>query len=199
MSSVSRWRCRFCSTTGSSSRISALGDRFLCHESNCNPSSHVFRNPARSRVYSVRPGYSGLAASSSAAAACTRSAVPSASVYLAFDGPVGLPRLGVGQHLDDELGHPVEVVGAEAAGGQRRGAEPDAAGVPGAVGVGGDGVAVGDDAGVQQRGLGLPAGQPERRHVQQHEVVVGAAGDQSRTALEEPVGERLGVVGDRCA
>ena len=36
-----------------------------------------------------------------------------------------------------ELGDPVELVGAEPASGQRRGAEPDAGGVPGAVGIGG--------------------------------------------------------------
>ena len=34
--------------------------------------------------------------------------------------------------------------------------------------------------GVEQRRLRLPAGEPERRHVEQHDVVVGAAGDQRR-------------------
>ena len=59
-----------------------------------------------------------------------------------------------------------------------------------------DRVAVGDHAGVEQRRLGLPAGQAERRDVDQHQVVVGAAGHQPGAALEEPVGQRLGVVGD---
>ena len=85
---------------------------------------------------------------------------------------------------------------AEAAGGQRRRAEPDAGGVPGAVRVGRDRVAVGDHAGVEQRRLGLPAGQAERRDVEQHDVVVGAAGDQLGAARQEALGQRLGVVGD---
>src|SRR5215203_2818247 len=108
----------------------------------------------------------------------------------------GALRLGVGQHLDDQLGDSVEVVGAETAGGQRGGTQPNAAGVPGAVGVGRDRVAVGDDAGVQQCRLGLPAGQPERRDVEQDDVVVGAAGDEPCAAPQEALGERLGVVGD---
>ena len=52
-------------------------------------------------------------------------------------------------------------------------------------------VAVGDDAGVEQRRLGLPAGEPERRHVEQHDVVVGAAGHELRAARQEPLGQRL--------
>ena len=46
-----------------------------------------FKHGSLERFYSVSPGYSGLAASSSPAAECTRSAVPSVSVYLAFDVP----------------------------------------------------------------------------------------------------------------
>src|SRR5690606_32922722 len=42
-----------------------------------------------SGAQSVRPGYSGLASSNSAAAACTRAATPSATVYFAFDDPSG--------------------------------------------------------------------------------------------------------------
>ena len=44
--------------------------------------------------------------------------------------------------------------------------------------------------------LGLPAGQPERLHVEQHEVVVGAAGDQLGAPAHQAVGEGLGVVDD---
>ena len=40
-------------------------------------------------------------------------------------------------------------------------------------------VAVGDHAGVEQRRLGLAAGDAVRRHVEQHDVVVRAAGDQA--------------------
>src|SRR6476469_1201213 len=88
MSSDSRCRFRFSSTTGSSSRISALGTGF-CAMKVTVTHVHTFSKSAdRVVYYSVRPGYSGFAASISAAAACTRSAVPSANLYLAFDGPV---------------------------------------------------------------------------------------------------------------
>ena len=75
-------------------------------------------------------------------------------------------------------------------------AQPDAAGVPGAIGVGGDRVAVGDDTGIQQRGLRLPPGQPERRDIQQHDVVVGAAGHEPRASPDEPLGQGSGVGDD---
>ena len=118
-----------------------------------------------------------------------RSATPSARTYDAFDGPPALvvPGWVLLEDVDDQLGDLVELVVAEAAGGQRRGAEADAGGVPGAVGVGRDRVAVGDDAGVEQGRLGLPAGEAERRDVEQHDVVVGAAGDQrARRASGSP-------------
>ena len=144
------------------------------------------------------PGTAGCASSISALAARTRSATPSASLYDAFDGPPALvmPGVRVREDVDDELGDLVELVLAEAAGGERRGAETDAGGVPGAVGVGGDRVAVGDHAGVEQGRLGLTTGEAERADVEQHEVVVGAAGDQLGAARQEAVGQRLGVVGD---
>src|SRR6202035_2818394 len=64
-------------------------NRFLCHAVTltqiCGNRKIRRGMPLRQR-YSARPGYSGLAASSSVAAACTRSAVPSAIVYFALDG-----------------------------------------------------------------------------------------------------------------
>src|SRR5690606_17717494 len=54
--------------------------------------------------------------------------------------------LGGGEDAVDETGDLVHLVGAQAAGGECRGADADAGGVPGAVGIGRDGVAVGDDA-----------------------------------------------------
>ncbi|CAB4721675.1 unannotated protein [freshwater metagenome] len=98
--------------------------------------------------------------------------------------------------MHDQLGDVVELVVAEAARGERRSAEPDAGGVPGAVRVGRHGVAVGHDSGVEQRRLGLAPGQSEGRHVEQHDVVVGAVGDELGAALHEAVGQRLRVVGD---
>src|SRR4051794_38872401 len=44
-------------------------------------------------------------------------------------------RGGVLQHVHRQLSDPVELVSAEASGGQGRGAEPDTGGVPGTVGV----------------------------------------------------------------
>ena len=76
-----------------------------------------------------------------------------------------------------------------------RAAEADAGGVPGAVRVGRDGVAVGDHARIEQRRLGLPPGEPVGRHVDQDEVVVGATGHQGGPARGEALGERLCVVG----
>src|SRR3712207_9325205 len=61
---------------------------------------------------------------------------------------------------------------------------PISGGVPGAVRVGRAGVAFGDDPGVQQRGLRLPAGEAEAGNVDEHQVVVGAAGDQPRRSEE---------------
>ena len=83
----------------------------------------------------------------------------------------GRHRGGGLQGSDDELGDLIEFVGSESAGGQCRGADAYARGVPGAVRVSRNGVAVGDHAGVQQRGLGLTTGQPEaRRDVEQVDV-----------------------------
>ena len=109
---------------------------------------------------------------------------------------LGGAGLGVREHLDDEVGDGLELVVAEAAGGQRRGAQADAGGVPGAVGVGGHRVAVGDHAGLEQRRLGLATGQAVLADVDEHQVVVGAAGDQVAAPGQEALGQRLGVVGD---
>ena len=97
------------------------------------PSAH-----GRVRVRELEPGVERVTSSSSAEASLTRSATPSPSAYDAFDGPPALvvPGWVFGEHLDDQLGDAVELVVAEAAGGERGGAEPDAGGVPGAVRVG---------------------------------------------------------------
>src|SRR3712207_7467142 len=48
----------------------------------------------------------------------------------------------------------------------------------------------------QQRGLRLPPGETEAGDVDEHQVVVGAAGDQARPAAGQALGEALRVVGD---
>ena len=62
-----------------------------------------------------------------------------------------------------------------------------------------DRVAVGDDAGVEQRRLGLAAGEPERRHVEQHDVVVGASGDEVAPRLRNPSASDLALSAMACA
>ena len=78
-------------------------------------------------------------------------------------------------------------------------AEPESARVPGAVGLVRNHVAVQGDAGGPQRGLGLASVQPEAADVDQHEVVVGAAGDHRHAAGDERLGEYPCVVDDRGA
>ena len=46
---------------------------------------------------------------------------------------------------------------------------------------------------VEQRLLGLAAGEAERVHVDQHQVVVGAAGDQRGAAPQQALGQRLAL------
>src|SRR5690606_27074837 len=105
--------------------------------------------------------------------------------------------LGGREDAVDETGDLVHLAGAQAARGQRGGADADAGGVPGAVGVGRGGGAVGDDARVEQGGLGLTAGEAVGGgDVDQVEVVVGAAGDQGGAAARQPLGEGAGVVHD---
>src|ERR1700753_4067404 len=67
-------------------------------------------------------------------------------------------RGGGGQGGGHDVGDLVQVVRAQAEGGQGGGTEADAGGVPGAVGVAWDRVAVGDHARLEEGSLGLPAG-----------------------------------------
>ena len=118
--------------------------------------------------------------------------------YLALDEPpdgaaAGSVRF---EDVDDQLGHPIEVVDAEATRREGGGADPHTRGVPRTVGVPGDGVPVGDDAAVEQGGFGLAAGEPERRDVEQRQVVLGPTGDEPDPASGQALGQRHGVVGD---
>ena len=73
-------------------------------------------------------------------------------------------------------------VGAHAAGRQRRRADADAGRVHRLALVVGDHVLVDGDAAVAERFFGLLAGDAQRGHVDQHQVVVGAAADQPQAA-----------------
>src|SRR3954451_21949275 len=81
------------------------------------------------------------------------------------------------QHLGDEVADLLEFGDAEAAGGRRGGAEPQARGDERLLGVGRDAVLVGGDGGADQRLLGNIALQALRPKVDQHQMVIGAAGD----------------------
>ena len=88
---------------------------------------------------------------------------------------------------------------AEAAGGDRGRPEPDAGRVERLARVERDRVVVEDEPGPLQRlGRRAPADAPAGQ-VDQQQVVVGAARDEVEAALEQRVGERLGVVDDRAA
>ena len=57
-----------------------------------------------------------------------------------------------------------------------------------------DRVLVDGDPDVVEEGLGLAAGDPQRRHVDEREVVVGAAADQARARVGEGLREHAGVL-----
>src|SRR5258705_5030587 len=103
------WRRSSCSTTGASSRISALATGFCAIKVtvtrvNMFLEIGLAQTDKRAREcesiapkrrfgegvgYSDKPGYSGLAASSSAAAVCAQSAGAATSAYLALELPAG--------------------------------------------------------------------------------------------------------------
>ena len=80
-----------------------------------------------------------------------------------------------------------------AAGGDGGGADPDARGLEGGVGVEGDAVLVDGDAGPVQGLLGLVAQDALLEHVHQHQVVVGAAGDDAPALAGQGRGQGGGV------
>lgn len=106
--------------------------------------------------------------------------------------------LGFGgfEDADQDAGDFLHLGGAHAEGGQGRGAETQAGGVPGAVGVEGKGVAVEGDTGFADGGLSLAAGEAEGVDVEDAEVVIGAAGGDLATSLGEGGSESLGVLND---
>src|SRR3546814_8927987 len=81
------------------------------------------------------------------------------------------------QHAADEGAHLLELAAAEAARGRRRRAEADAGSDRRLFRIEGNAVLVAGDARAVEALLGDVAGQPLRPQVDQHEVVVGAAGD----------------------
>src|SRR6476661_1897532 len=108
--------------------------------------------------------------------------------------------VGVGVTLDDglrdEVGDGAHLVGAHPLGGHAGGADADAAGDVGLLGVERDGVLVEDDAGRVGAGLGVGAGDADTLEVVQRQVGVGAAGGGADPLLPQRRREDLGVLDD---
>ena len=104
--------------------------------------------------------------------------------------------VGRGEHARDELGDLIHLGFAHAARGHRRRAEADAAGHHRRILIEGDRVLVDGDAGLAERGLGDLAGDALREHVDEHDVVVGAAADDAEAGGCERRGQPLGVGDD---
>src|SRR5439155_23430319 len=90
------------------------------------------------------------------------------------------------------------VVLDQAAGRERRRADPEARGIHGRALVEGDRVPVHGDPDLLEAGLGGLAVEPGGPEVDQHEVDVGATGEHRDPAGHQLLGQRLGV-GDRLA
>ena len=199
-------RVRSGSSAGLLRRCSTFADRRIDDRSPSAPTPGRRRSPARTgaesptTVSSARaPGRAGARRAARPTAALVLSATPSAIAYFALDVPPagrGGPRcasststISSATRSNSAAPKPREV----SAGVPIR--TPEVYQAP----FGSRGTAL--------RLVTMPASSsadsawrpvsPNDGHVDQHEVVVGAAGDQPGAALQQPVGQRDGVVGDR--
>ena len=119
-------------------------------------------------------------------------------LYFSADGVEGGGVAGTGGGAIEPGGDEFHVLFLEAAGGEGGGADADAGGFHGFAGVVGHHVFVDDDAGGLKPEFDGGAGEVGvfAAEVDEHEVVVGAAGDEAVAAIEEFVGEGLGVFDD---
>ncbi len=111
------------------------------------------------------------------------------------DGGQALFVLGVEHGGCDELADALELVCIEAAGGAGGGAHADAAGHEGRAGLVGDGVLVHGKAHALEQLLCFLAGDVGGGEVDEHQMVVGAAGNQAKAALNHALAH-CGAVGD---
>src|SRR5581483_6462493 len=111
---------------------------------------------------------------------------------------LGGHRLVVGgpQHPGDERGDLGHLRLPHAGGGDGGGADPQPAGDERRLGVAGDRVLVERDPGPVEGLLGHLARHPERAQVDQHQMVVGAAGDDSEPLAGQGGGQRPGIADD---
>ena len=129
---------------------------------------------------------------SAASSAFTFSRTAASAAASASDA-LGRQRI---EHLDDQLADLAELGDAEAARGAGRRAEPDAGRDRRLLRIERDAVLVAGDVGAAERHLGDLAGQLLRPQVDQHQVRVGAAGDDVEPLGLQRFGQRLGVLDD---
>ncbi len=96
---------------------------------------------------------------------------------------------GMGQHIFDDRRDFLHFRLAHAQGSHGRRAKAQAAGVPGAVGVEGEGVAIHGQATVAQDTFGLSPGQVKGAHIHQQEMVVGSAAGDHHVLIETGLGQ----------
>src|SRR5207248_1477410 len=102
--------------------------------------------------------------------------------YSRFGGAVvGRPLGERSQHLDDVSPDRAELVRPESARRRRRRAEPDSRGHRRPLRIERNTVLVAGDAGAFETALGVPAGDPERPQIDQHQMRVGPARDDLKT------------------
>lgn len=112
--------------------------------------------------------------------------------YLVENGLI----IPVEDNLGDEAADGTSFVGIKAARGNRRAAYAHAARDAARQRIIGDGVLVGRDAERLEQLLGLLAGDAGRREVDEAEVIVGAARNETQTTFDEALAQGGGVLDD---
>lgn len=121
------------------------------------------------------------------------------AAHRGFDGGVAFIRIGdlqAVENLDDQIADLAEFGFLEAAGRSSRRAEAHTRGDEGLFRIEGNAVLVAGDVGAAKGCLGALASGILLAQVDQHQVVVGAAGDDVKATRYQRFGQRLGVLDD---